>query len=314
MEVVLFLGTLLISLMSVKVISRMNKSSGITGVDINKADKRLLPESVGIALLISVPIMTIAYAATVGFKIEFFVWLLVIGIFSLIGFFDDVKHKFLLEKTIAWKTRATVIAMVSVFFSILYAPDFFWIIPLALFIAGLASFENTFAGLNGWEIGSGFIISVFVAFLLAGTVYYGVAAILSGAILGLLVFNVYPARVFPGDSGTLLIGSGIAGLLVLTQDISLIVLGFLFFIPHIIDFALKMLTNPQDPSQAKTEPYKIMQNGQLHLPEYAGNVRYDFAKLIMKILGPSKEWVVVTAIWGVVVLNCLFWLLIFGKL
>jgi len=197
-------------------------------------------------------------------------------------------------------------------FAMFYAPNIFWIIPFAVFIAALASFENTFAGLNGWEIGSGFIIACFVAILLASSGPMPIALALVGAIAGLLIFNVYPAKVFPGDSGTLLIGGSIACIIILTQRAELIFLTLLFFLPHMVDFLLKLLTNRQDMSQSKSLPYSIGSDKKLRIPQ--GKAKYDFAKMLLKIFGPMQEWLVVAIIWAIVAGNCLFWILVFNGL
>jgi UDP-N-acetylglucosamine--dolichyl-phosphate N-acetylglucosaminephosphotransferase len=132
-------------------------------------------------------------------------------------------------------------------------------------------------------------------------------------ILGLLFWNRYPARIFPGDSGTLFIGSAIAALLVMNQRLDMIVLGFLFFLPHLIDFfGLKLLTNPRDVSQSKSMPNAVLPDGRLAVPKGSNGRKLDFAKLLLKVLGPMKEKHLVLVIWAVVALNCLFWAKLFG--
>jgi len=291
--------------------SRKNKFA--LGIDINKLDQRKTPEATGIAVLAALWISVVLFFYLKGFNSLFLGWLLVVSVFSLVGFADDTKHKWA-SKTIPWAARAIPIALVSLAFSFFFAPSIYWVVPLALFIALIASFHNTFAGLNGWEVGSSYIISLAVVFLLALTEFLPLALILSGLILALLLFNRFPARVFPGDSSTLLFGSAIAALFVMQKNYYFMVLLLLFYLPHIIDFfILKVLTNPRDPSQSKIKPYKVLKDGRLAVPSYKDKrTRYDFAKLIIKIFGPLKEWQIVAVIWLIVALNCAFWLLIFG--
>ena len=71
-----------------------------------------------------------------------------------------------------------------------------------------------------------------------------------------------------------------------------------------------MLTNAKDVSQSAIKPYAL-HDGKIAIPKYEGRTRYDFAKLIVKIFGPLKEWKIVIAIWAVVIVNCLFWTLVF---
>lgn len=307
--IAVFLLTIAIIFVYRKIALKLN----IFGKDINKLDQPIVPESGGIALIDS---LIVASIVLVFFNIivldSIMVWLIVSILLGIVGILDDTKNKFL-SSSMSWGSRALPIALISLLGAYLYTGslDILAIAVTALFIAGLASFQNTFAGLNGWEIGSGFILSLVVLFTLVNTPYYLLGVIFSSGIFALLIFNIYPARLFPGDSGTLFIGAGIAGLLTLTNNL---VFGFLLFIPHIIDyFILKIGTNKGDVSQQKIRPYKILPDGRLTIPDYPdGKIKYDFAKLIIKILGPLKEWQIVLVIWTVVIVNSLIWLFFFG--
>ncbi|MCD6247281.1 MAG: hypothetical protein J7J87_02500 [Candidatus Diapherotrites archaeon] len=296
----------IVAVIAVKIIAKYNKMLGIVGVDINKSDQPKLPESAGIALLIPLWIVTLLEFWRTG-NTSFLAWATMVSGFSIIGFADDTKHKFA-ARTLPWKLRAAFIATISILFAFFFFENNIIMVVLAsLYLAGLASFENTFAGLNGWEIGSGFIISLFFALVLYGSPYFMLAVALNASILGLLVFNVYPAKVFPGDSGTLLIGSALAGLIIMTQNFSLMVVTFLFFIPHMLDFAIKIITNPKDLSQQKEKPYVLNNRNELEIPK---SKKLDFAKFLILLFGPKKEFVLVAIIWAIVAFNCLLWYLL----
>jgi len=223
-----------------------------------------------------------------------------------VGYADDTSPKFDPVKNgkgkrTKWIYRAGFIALISIGFSALFFTEPLMMVVAALFLAGYASFENTFAGLNGWEVGSGFILSVFVGLILVGSQQFVLVAVLSGSILALLAFNAFPAKVFPGDSGTLLIGSALAGLVIWMQSIQLMVVAFVFLIPHFIDFVAKMLTNPSDPSQRKTRPYAVLSNGRLGIQEKG---KYDFAKIVIRLFGSMSERRLVFIIWLMVIANC----------
>jgi len=292
--------------------SKLNRR--IFGIDINKLSQPKISESTGIVLLIPLW-LAIAYFETQAFNIDFIAFGLMVSAFALIGFLDDTKHKWK-TKAMPWASRALMIAIVSLIFAWIFAPSIWWIIPIALFIAGLASFQNTFAGLNGWQGGSGFIIAIAVSILLAGSAFFQLSIVLAAIILGFLAWNYYPARVLEGDSGTLLIGSAIAGLLVMNASIELMAFSLLLYIPHVVDFFfLKLLTNKKDPSQQKQRPYKLLKSGKLAIPEYPdGRERLDFAKLVIKVFGPLREWQIVLVIWIVVAANAGFWLKVSGIL
>ncbi len=308
----------LISLLSVFIVIKRNFKKGIVGKNINANGEPLVAESCGIALLIPIWILIIYSILFLNFGIELIVIGITISVFAFIGFLDDNKNKFF-GRAVGWKIRAMPIAIISLITSIIFffSPTLvgvIWIILLALFVAGLASFSNTFEGLNGWTVGTSFIISIFASIIAiqintnSSFLFLGIA----GIILGLLIFNKFPARAFPGDSGTLLIGSSIAGMALFTQNIWFVIFVFLLFIPHMVDFfLLKMVTNRDDATQQRQRPYKLLKNGKLTISDYKGRTKYDFAKLIMKIFGARKEWQIVSIIWAIVILNSLLWTFIF---
>ena len=310
-ELSFFAIPFVVSVIAVMVVAKQNRKMKITGRDINKINKKELPEGVGLALLAPLWTAIIMFNLLIAENTGFVAFGLTITVLCIVGFLDDRKQKFKV-RTISWTSRAAIVSLVCMMFAMFYAPNIFWILPFAIFVAGLASFENTFAGLNGWEVGSGFIIACFVTLLLASSGPMPIALALIGAIAGLLIFNIYPAKVFPGDSGTLLIGGSIACIIILTQRMELIFLTALFFLPHIIDFLLKFLTNKDDMSQSKNMPYAIGKDKKLRIPH--GKPRYDFAKMLLKILGPMPEWLVVAVIWAIVAANCLFWILVFNAI
>ena len=140
-----------------------------------------------------------------------------IGIFFL-GFFDDssfakvrVRHKLAVEFAIA-------IAVV-LFFKvpqshaiILQVPVSAWIVvPVSiLWLVGLMNAINIIDGVDGLA-GSISVIS-FVALMifaaqLKETAVMGLCLVLAGGTIGFLVFNISPARVFLGDTGSLFLGT-----------------------------------------------------------------------------------------------------------
>ncbi|MEK6958808.1 MAG: hypothetical protein AABW59_02055 [archaeon] len=313
------IGLFAVSLMAVHLVSKRNFSKKIVGNDINKHPSPLVAESCGGILIVPIWLLIVLCQLLFGFDLRLIGVGVAITVFAAIGFLDDNRHKFL-SKPMGWKERAIPIAITSLLLAgWLFPPvdilGVLLVVLLALFFAGLASFSNTFEGLNGWTVGSSFIITSIIAFAAfsfntqLGFIYTGLAAI----ILGLLMFNRYPAKAFPGDSGTLLIGSTIAGLALYSQDILFVIFIFVLFIPHMIDFfLLKMITNRKDASQHKQRPYKLLENGRLTIPEYPDKKeKLDFAKLVMKIHGPLYEWQIVIIIWCFVLANSIFWLLLF---
>lgn len=107
--------------------------------------------------------------------------------------------------------------------------------PLAVFaIAATAHAVNLTDGLDGLAAGNGAIgFAVFgVIALLTGYAYPGQFCFtMVGALLAFLWFNIYPARVFMGDTGSLALGASLATVaLLLNQLLILPVVGFVFVI------------------------------------------------------------------------------------
>lgn len=313
-EMIYFIFPLILGLIGIYFFEKISRKKNFAlGTDINKKTQNKTPEATGIALFLVLWVIVLGINFLEGFKLESFYWLGIVTVFSLVGFVDDTRNKW--AKPLGWKERALPVIIASIVFGYLISGEIFFGVLIGFFIAVFSSFHNSFAGLNGWEVGSSYIICLFASFLLIGSGLFIYSIALLGLILALLVFNVFPARVFPGDSGTLLMGSAITGLIVLTMQKELMIVFSFFYLPHLIDFLfLKMLTNPKDMTQVKSKPYKLLEDGRLSIPNYKGKIKYDFAKLMLKIFGPLKEWQIVLVNLIIVGLNCLFWLFVFGKL
>jgi phospho-N-acetylmuramoyl-pentapeptide-transferase len=115
--------------------------------------------------------------------------------------------------------------------------DFGWAYwPVAIFaIAATAHAVNLTDGLDGLAAGSGAVgFATFgaVALLTPGYTYTGwFCFTMVGAILAFLWFNIYPARVFMGDTGSLALGACLATVaLLLNQLLILPVIGFVYVI------------------------------------------------------------------------------------
>lgn len=119
----------------------------------------------------------------------------------------------------------------------------FWIIPfVVLFYLAVANSVNLIDGLDGLCGSVSSAVLIVFGIILAITskafdaVYLSevnniiiVTLGVAGAILGFMCFNVYPAKVFMGDTGSLAIGGFLASIMALTKQYLLIfVIGALF--------------------------------------------------------------------------------------
>lgn len=112
---------------------------------------------------------------------------------------------------------------------------------ILLLLVGFSNAANLTDGLDG--LAGGLSAIGFIAFalisLLIGQEDMGIFCfILAGTLLGFLMFNAYPARVFMGDTGSLALGGVFATVAILTRrEITL----FIICLPFVIETASLML-------------------------------------------------------------------------
>lgn len=85
---------------------------------------------------------------------------------------------------------------------------------IGFWLVGGTNAFNLIDGLDGLAAGLGLIALVPLILLTAGTPVYVPVAALSGSLLGFLIYNFYPAKLFLGDGGSYLIGFLLSYLLI----------------------------------------------------------------------------------------------------
>ena len=189
-----------------------------------------------------------------GIGYELLILLFVLLGYGLLGFLDDFI-KVAMKRNLGLTSKQKMfgqIAIAVIVYIILHVQDF----PTYIQIPGTAI---------QWDFGWGYAILVIFMLvgssnavnltdgldgLLAGTaaIAFGAFAILAwyglpqqevlifalaavGALLGFLVFNAHPAKVFMGDTGSLALGGAIAAIAILTKmEILLVIIGGVFVI------------------------------------------------------------------------------------
>jgi len=122
------------------------------------------------------------------------------------------------------------------------AINFGAIYPLILIPIGVVGVTTTFnflAGFNGLEAGQGVILlsaAALVAFLTGNSWLAIIALCMIAALLAFLIFNFFPAKVFPGDVLTYAVGSLFVTIAILGNFEKIAIF---FFIPYIIEVILK---------------------------------------------------------------------------
>lgn len=183
--------------------------------------------------------------------------------FGLVGFLDDFlkvvrRHNLGLrarQKLAAEFLLAFVLAWISAVFlqrgTTIGIPFFSWEVELGLFyypfvallVVSATNAVNLTDGLDGLAAGCTVFAAigyVFIAVLAYNSGFLSdiavnstdlavFAAALAGGCIGFLRFNLYPARVFMGDCGSLALGGALAGLAILSKsELVLVILGGIF--------------------------------------------------------------------------------------
>lgn len=173
---------------------------------------------------------------------------------ALVGLFDDwldIRKLGANGRGLRFRTKIWLYAAVAAIgawwfyfklgFTALHVPfvgnvDFgWWFIPFFLFTVIATSFSvNQTDGLDGLAGGT-----LMIAFFSYGLIAYlqgkdnltAFVAVVIGALLSFLWFNVYPARFFMGDTGSMGMGVLLAILAFLTNSVFLLpIIGFIFFV------------------------------------------------------------------------------------
>ncbi len=227
--------------------------------DMNKYNHPLVAGSGGVivagAFVVSI-LFYIAYRVfyldTSSYLVEILSMLVTVTLLAGIGFIDDL---------FGWQrgglSRRTRIVLVAVAclplvainagrsimdFPLVGAVDlgiFFPLILIPLGIVGASTTFNFLAGFNGLEAGQGIIILS----ALSGVAYFTgnpwlsvIGMCMVATLFAFLLFNFFPARVFPGDCLTYPVGAMIAIIAILGNFEKI---ALFFFIPVIIEVILK---------------------------------------------------------------------------
>lgn len=209
------------------------------------------PTMGGIIILVSIIITSLFYVKDYP-KIIPVLFLTVA--FGLIGFLDDYL-KVVMKRSdglFPMQKMALQIVVTAVFayyvvkvadvpltmlvpFSDGYYWDIGWLAIPVLFIAviGTVNGTNFTDGLDGLASSVTVLVATFFTVVAIGT-KSGVEPItcaVVGALLGFLLFNVYPASVFMGDTGSLALGGFVAGTAYIMQmPLFIIIVGFIYLV------------------------------------------------------------------------------------
>ncbi|ENQ3079394.1 phospho-N-acetylmuramoyl-pentapeptide-transferase [Bacillus sp. WLY-B-L8] len=211
------------------------------------------PTMGGIVIFISIMITSIIMMFKFQKGAEMYLLLLVTFGYGLIGFLDDyikVVKKRNLGLTSKQKLVGQFIIAVAFFIiakgqgfdTHLMIPgteikfDLHWayFILVLFMLIGASNAVNLTDGLDGLLAGTAAIAFGAYSIIAFAQEHYTVAIFcmaVVGAVLGFLVFNAHPAKVFMGDTGSLALGGALAAVSILTKtELLLVIIGGMFVI------------------------------------------------------------------------------------
>jgi len=287
------------------------KRAGLVGKDANKYALPEVADMGGVTVMAGILGGTLFYIALntfvlnqTEFNLALFATLSTILIITFVGIIDDFlgwkRGLSQLQKPLltipavlpmmvinAGHSSISLPIMGDINLGILYPLLF---VPIG--IIGASNGFNMLAGYNGLEAGMGAIIisaiSIVAYFTGSGNIAM-VGAITAAALLAFLAFNWYPAKIFPGNTFTYMIGAIIACLAILANVEKLAIMAF---IPYFIDFILKARSRMKAEEFGKAQP-----DGSLLKPyeKYFG-LPHIMIDVICRIKGKAYERDIVLSI------------------
>ena len=112
-------------------------------------------------------------------------------------------------------------------------PTWLFVIFVFIVVLGTVNGVNFTDGLDGLASGVTVIVATFftIAALIIEPVYTPITGSVIGALLGFLLFNTYPARVFMGDTGSLALGGFVASIaLMLHMPLFIVIVGLIYLV------------------------------------------------------------------------------------
>ena len=255
-----FLLSTVFGLVAIPLLKKIKAGQRINVYVENHQRKSGTPTMGGIIFIIPTIITTIILLLTdkIEFSVNLLIVLFVFISYSLIGFLDDyLSIKQNQNKGLSQLQKLFLQFIVALIFYILYRQytdansvleitllkikwnlDWFYGIFILLLLVGSSNAVNLTDGLDG--LAGGLSAIGFLAFgLIAWGSYWiegyqdiGIFSfVLVGSILGFLLYNTNPAKVFMGDTGSLSLGATLATIAILTgHEFSLAVIGGVFVI------------------------------------------------------------------------------------
>ncbi|WP_449539922.1 phospho-N-acetylmuramoyl-pentapeptide-transferase [Ferdinandcohnia sp. Marseille-Q9671] len=212
------------------------------------------PTMGGIIILVSILITTILVSNRLGeLSVTTYLLLFVTLGYGVLGFLDDFI-KVVLKRNLGLTSRQKLFGqiIIAIIFYFIFKQNNFstsisipgteiefdlkilYVLFLIIWLVGFSNAVNLTDGLDGLVSGTAAIAFGAFAVLAWNQAQYDVAIFcvaVVGAVLGFLVFNANPAKVFMGDTGSLALGGAIATVAIMLKlEILLLLIGGVFVI------------------------------------------------------------------------------------
>ena len=313
----------LVAFVALRMLIPQLKRAGIVGQDMHKPSHPEVAEMGGLGvvagfaagLLLAVAIETFFGQRASVDLVALLAVLATVLIVALIGVLDDLLGigqgvKALLPLVAALPLVAIKAGQTTLKVPLLGPVDFGVLYPLVLVplgVTGAANAVNMLAGFNGLEAGMGLVALGSLAVIAWSTEAHTALTILLagiGALLAFLYFNWYPAKVFPGDVGTLSIGAILASAVIVGN---LETAGVIVILPYALDFVIKAING--FPSTGWWG--ELRSDGRLHCP---ASRPVGLGQWILKLSGGMHERTLTLTLMGVEALFGLIAIALYARL
>lgn len=278
---IVFFSALIVCCIILPFLIRRMHFRKIVGVDMNKFSKPRIAEMGGISVLFGfsfatmIAIFLFTYFRLIEINLTIFLAAFITVV--LIGFLG------LVDDLIGWKkgirqyqhalfplfaalplmaVKAGTVQMAFPFIGAVYLGILYSLLLVPIGITGASNAFNMLAGMNGLEAGLGIIVfstALFISLYTGSIEAALIASAMLGALIAFLYFNWFPAKIFPGDSLTLMMGAGLAAIVIIGNMekiglmlISLYFVEFLFKAKHF--FQAESFGIPQKNGTLKPNP------------------------------------------------------------
>lgn len=285
--------------------------------DHRKLHKSPIPTLGGIAIFIGFFITAIAFMISSG-NSQFLYIIGCLIILFILGIIDDLKDLSASKKFLVQFITAFLIAFSGIRVNNLYGLFGFYELPMVIeyvltifVIVGVTNAFNLIDGIDGLAGGVSFINSAFIGIILfiSGNLFFSIVAFaLAGSLLAFLWFNFHPAKIFMGDTGSLIIGFllAILGIFIIQEAVAInfalgikgnimIVIVGIFLIPvydtlRVFIVRIKQKKSPFKPDKNHIH-HLLIETGYNHtrsaLVLYMSNILIIGAGFLMKDLNPN---------------------------